>query len=330
MIEFNELGSWQTVALASGLKLQEKARFFYQLAALLNSGLTVQQSLNLAGKDCNRSFQGYLQTVSTVVDGGQDFASALAINSRYFDNWTISLIRLAEYSGSLAQICTQLATAAEAQQRWERLYRSVRLSAIALIWSLLTLGAVIFNRTPRGFTRPEFWLRSLAIALLLLAISFWASRYASSGSQQLVMKLPVFGKLVQARSLLHFAQLRLPLSCGVPILTAVDLVREHIPDPVMKANLASAARQIRVGQPLSQSLQGKLPPVAIQIIRTGEETGNLDTALQNIAEYYERELELRLRLLESSLRPLGILALGGLVAAVGIRGITLLLNSLPD
>jgi type II secretory pathway component PulF len=98
----------------------------------------------------------------------------------------------------------------------------------------------------------------------------------------------------------------------------------------MKANLASAARQIRVGQPLSQSLQGKLPPVAIQIIRTGEETGNLDTALQNIAEYYERELELRLRLLESSLRPLGILALGGLVAAVGIRGITLLLNSLPD
>ncbi len=318
------------MALASRLKLQEKARFFYQLAALLNSGLTVQQSLNLAGKDCNRSFQGYLQRVSTVVDGGQDLASALAIKSRYFDNWTISLIGLAEYSGSLAQICTQLATAAEAQQRWERLYRSVRLSAIALIWSLLTLGAVIFNRTPRGFTRPEFWLRSLAIALLLLAISFWASRYASSGSQQLVMKLPVFGKLVQARSLLNFAQLRMPLSCGVPILTAVELLREHIPDPAMKANLASAARHIRVGQPLSQSLQGKLPPVALQIIRTGEETGNLDTALQNIAEYYERELELRLHLLESTVRPLGILALGGLVAAVGIRGITLLINSLPD
>jgi type II secretory pathway component PulF len=144
------------------------------------------------------------------------------------------------------------------------------------------------------------------------------------------MNLPILGKLIQARSLLDLAQLRLPLSCGVSILSAVELVREHIPDAVMKANLASSARQIRAGQTLSYSLEGKLPPIAMQMIRTGEETGNLDTALQNLAQYYEGELERGLRMLKSSLRTLSLLAIASLVAVVGIRGITVLLNSLPE
>jgi type II secretory pathway component PulF len=83
------------------LTIQQKAWFFYQLAALLNSGITVQQSLTLAGKDGNPSFQRYLQQVSAAVGSSQDLASALALDRRYFDSWTISLIRLAEYSGSL-------------------------------------------------------------------------------------------------------------------------------------------------------------------------------------------------------------------------------------
>jgi type II secretory pathway component PulF len=316
------------VDLPTRLKIQEKTRFFFQFAALLNSGLTVQQSLTLAGKDCHVSFQHYLQRVSAAVGSSQDLASGLAIAPRYFDSWTIALIRLAEYSGSLPQTCRQLAAAAEAQSKRERLYRSVRLSAIAVIWSLLISIAVIFNHTPYGFIRPEFWLRSLAIGLLLLAITFFVSYYATKG--QLVRNVPVLGKLIQARSLLYLAQLQLPLSCGVPMLTALELVREHIPDAVMRANLASAARKIRAGQPVSRSLQGKLPPIAIEMIRTGEETGNLDTALHNLGEHYEEELEHGLQRIESSLRPLAILAIGGLVAVVGIRGITLLLNSLPE
>jgi len=318
------------VALPNRLTIQQKAWFFYQLAALLNSGITVQQSLTLAGKDGNPSFQRYLQQVSAAVGSSQDLASALALDRRYFDSWTISLIRLAEYSGSLPHACTQLAIAFETRARQERLYRSVRLLAIATIWGLLILTAAIFNRTPTGLIKPEFWLRSLAIALLLLGISFLASCYSSQGSQQLAMNLPVLGKLIQARSLLDLAQLRLPLSCGVSILSAVELVREHIPDAVMKANLASSARQIRAGQTLSYSFEGKLPPIAMQMIRTGEETGNLDTALQNLAQYYEGELERGLRMLKSSLRTLSLLAIASLVAVVGIRGITVLLNSLPE
>ena len=317
------------MTIANPLTLGEKARFFQEFATLLNSGLSIQQSLSLAGKDCNRSFGQYLQQVSRQVALGQNLASALALESRYFDGWTISLIRLAEYSGSLPQIFTQLARDGQAQARREKLYRSLNLSAIATVWSLLILTAVIFNRSPRGFIKPEFWLRSLAIALLLFIISFLVSRFLRRNAQTWLNNFPVLGKIVSAHSMIYLAKLQLPLSCGVPILAAVDLVREHIPDSQMKANLAIAARKIRTGETFSKSLQGKLLPIALEMIRTGEETGNLDEAFHNLAQHYEGELERKLKILESQLRLLSILAMGALVAAVAIRGINLLLNSLP-
>ena len=318
------------MALPNRLTLQEQAQFFYQFAAALNSGMSVQQSLTLTRQNWRPPVQRYLQQVSMAVDGGQDLASAMAVDSRYFDSWTISLIRLAEYSGSLAQTCEQLAIAAEAQVKRRRLGRSVRFSLITTIWSLLILSAAILNPNSTGLIKPEFWLRSLAIALLLFGMSFFLSRYSSQGSRQLAMKLPILGKLMEARSLLDLAQLRLPLSCGIPTLTAVELLKEHLPDPIMRANLTRAARLIRMGQPLSRSLEGRLPPTAMEMIRTGEETGNLDTALENLAQHYETELEQGLYQLEASLRPLSLVAIASLVAVVGIRGLTVLLNSLPN
>ncbi|HEY9833449.1 MAG TPA: type II secretion system F family protein, partial [Stenomitos sp.] len=207
------------MALPNRLTLQQKAQFFYQLASALHSGMSVQQSLTLMRQNGHSSFQRYLHQVSMAVDGGQELASALTVDSGYFDSWTISLIRLAEYSGSLPQTCEQLAIAAEAQIRRRRLGRSVRFSLITTIWSLIILSAAILNPNSTGLLRLEFWLRSLAIAFLLWGISVFLSRYSSQGSRQLALKLPILGKLIQARSLLDLAQLRLPLSCGVAPLT---------------------------------------------------------------------------------------------------------------
>lgn len=318
------------MALPNRLTLQRKAQFFYQFAASLNSGMSVQQSLTLAGQHFHPSFQRYLKQVRGAVDAGEDLASALALDSHYFDTWTIGLIRLAEYSGSLPQTCQQLAIAFEAEVRQKRLVRSIRFSAIVTIWGFLILTAAILNPNTTGLIRVEFWLRSLIIAVLLWGISVFITQYSSYGSRQLALKLPIVGKLIQARSLLYVAQLRLPLSCGMSLLTALELLREYVPDPVMRANLSTATRHVRAGHSLSHSLEGKLPPIAMEMIRTGEETGNLDTGLENLDRHYKEKLEHELHLLESSLRPLSLIAIASLIAVVGIRGLTLLLNSLPE
>lgn len=276
------------------------------------------------------AFERYLEQVSMAVSGGQDLASALTLNSHYFDNWTISLIRLAEYSGSLPQTCQQLAYTIETQIRHKRIERSVHFLLVLTLWSLLILTAAIYNPRSTGLIKPEFWWRSLVIALLLWGISFFLSHYSSKTLRQFAMKLPIIGSLIQAKSLLNLAQLRLPLSCGVPILTALELLREHTIDPVMQAHLRRAVRQVRSGQPLSQSLEGQLPPLAIEMICRGEETGNLDAALANLAQHYEGGLERGLHLLQTSLQPLSLIAIASLVVVIGVRGFRVLFEVLPE
>ncbi len=276
------------------------------------------------------AFGRYLEQVSMAVAGGQDLALALAINSYYFNHWIISLIRLAEYSGSLPQTCQQLAHTIETQIRHQRIERSVRFLLVLSLWSLLILIAAIYNPRSTGLIKPEFWLRSLVIALLLWGISFFLSHYSSKMLRQVAMKLPIIGSLIQAKSLLNLAQLRLPLSCGVPILTALELLQEHTIEPVMRANLRRAVRKVRIGQPLSHSLEGQLPPLAIEMICRGEETGNLDAALTNLAEHYEGELERGLHLLQTSLQPLSLIAIASLVVVIGVRGFMMLLEVLPE
>ncbi|HEY9875338.1 MAG TPA: type II secretion system F family protein [Candidatus Obscuribacterales bacterium] len=305
---------------------KEKAQFFHQLAALLNAGISVERSLSMAGKDGNPAFQRYINKVGAGVRVGQDLASAMAVDSRYFGDWTISLIRLTEYSGSLAETCRRLAIAYEVQQRRERLYHSFKLSAIAIISSLGLVVAVLFNQNPM---QPSFWLSIIGLGLLLFGVNLLVSRYGSRSLQRFIAGFPGLGKLMQVRSLLYLAELELPLSCGVSIFTALELVRDRIPDPVMAKNLAIAASSVRAGNTLSDSLQGHLPPLAIQMISTGEETGNLDAAFQKLAQYYEGELERSLRQLEGIMRPLSILAIGAVVLILGIRLISSLINSLP-
>lgn len=308
----------------------EKAQFFSQLATLLQAGMSLQQSLMLVGEKIPRSFQTYLQKVSTKVGTGEDFASALGSDPSYFDSWTISLIRLAEYSGSLAQICEKLAAAATLEQRRKKLYHGIRWNAIATLWSLLTLIAALFNAHPPSLVQPGFWLRSFGLGLLLWSVSEFGAGYLNRALDTLGKNLPILGHLVEARSFLLLTELQLPLSCGVPVLTAIDLLREQIPQAKMSAILATASRKIRAGQSLTRSFAGKLPPLALQILQTGEETGNLDLAWEQLAVYYEEELARSLNLLNLILRPVSILAFGGLVAVVGIRSLSLLLNALPS
>lgn len=313
------------------LSLREEASFFHQLAALLSAGLSLQHSLAMAGKDYRPAFQQHVQQVSASIGTGQDLATALARPPRFFDGWTISLIRMAEHSGALATICQQLALVAEQKQQRDRLYRSLGLATIALFFSLFALLTALLQRGTQFLTNPGFWLLGLLLIGILFA-SFQAVRspQTSPGIRQTLGDVPIVGNILQAQSMLYLSELVLPLQCGVSMLAAIELVRGHIPDPALRSHLAKASRQIQSGHTLSHSLQGKLPAIALQFIQTGEQTGNLDGMLQKLAEYYEGELERLLRQLQGFVRPLSIVAIGAIVLLAGIQTVTSLINALPN
>lgn len=304
------------------MKFSEKALFFNQLAALLKAGIPLQQSLTMAAKNSNASFKSYLQKVSQTVGKGEDLATALAVSPQFFDSWTISLVKAGVESGALAETCDRLGENARQQQQRQKLYRSIWWSAISTTLSVALLGMTILYKL-------RFLLPGLII-IALLAVGLFLNY------RKLVPRLPFVGKIIEARLILDFSELYLPLSCGVPILTAVGLVQNlcanstNFGSAQMAVNLAKAQRQIRKGQTLSDSLNGKLPAVAMQAISTGEETGRLDKSLEKLAEYYQRELEEGLARLKGMLFPVSIVAMGGVVGLLGYGAIAALINSLPN
>ena len=188
-------------------------------------------------------------------------------------------------------------------------------------------SAIILAKGNQRFRKkPGFWLLAIGLlVVLILGLSFLGNHLPIQSLQD----VPILGKILQARSMLYFAELELPLSCGISLGTSLELLQKHIPDPVMASKIAIASSRVLAGQSLSKSLQGRLPAIALSMLRTGEETGNLDAALEKIAKYYEGELERLLLQLKSILIPLSIIAIGALVALVVVWGITSLINSLP-
>ena len=133
------------------MKLQQKAQFFTQLAALLKAGIPIQQSLNLAQKNNDPALKSYLQKVSKTVAKGEDLATALAISDKYFDKFTINLIKIGSASGALAETCQRLGEAALKQYSWQKYYDSILRSAIITFLSvvLLTLAILADRKSTR-------------------------------------------------------------------------------------------------------------------------------------------------------------------------------------
>ncbi|MDJ1176975.1 type II secretion system F family protein [Roseofilum capinflatum] len=316
------------------MKTQEKVLFFTNLAELLQSGITLRQGLTLAGRESDRHFQCYLQGASRALRNGQDLASALTVRTAaegkrqtYFDPWTISAIRLAETQGTLVETCLILAEITQTQGKWKTYSQSIRSSTLLALWSLLTLLAGILNANMAALLHPMFWLQSAAIALFLWILAFSLPQYFGPTLVKIGRYLPLVRPFIEAYTLWYLSQLRLPLSCGMPILTALEWVQQQTPHVGIKKELARITRHMRRGQTLSDTLQGIFPPLAIDFLRTGEETGELDFAWQQIGQHYQAELEKGLKFMASSLRLISILALSNLIMIVCIRGMFVLLNA---
>ena len=295
---------------------QEKALFFFQLATLLNSGLTVNQSLTLVGKDSHPRLARYLNKMIAVTARGADLASALALASRYFDRWTVSLIQMGESKGMLPEVCYRIAEIEEQQYKHQQLYRSVILATITTIISFVLL---IFTLCYLLGLSGLGWF---ILVLILISLGVILPK--------LISRLPIVKRILTARLMLYLGELKLPLSCGMSILSALEMVRAHIPKSEMTATLTIALGQIPAEKTLSQSLEGRLPTVALQILRTGEATGRLDLALQKLTNYYEDELETTLRSLQGILVPISIVTAGVVVLLLALQSLKSLLILLPS
>jgi type II secretory pathway component PulF len=293
-------------------------QFFSQLAALLKAGMSVSQSLQIISSKFPKTWRQYLQQVNLVISQGENLATGLTNAGKYFDQWSLSLISLGEISGNLAETCEYLSQSLLQQQKLNKIYRQIILCAIACFTNLILLILVIASKL--NFLTPS-------IVILGLIVVFICLNY-----QKLVLKIPLVGKILEARSMLNFTQIVIPLSCGLSIFQSMDLVENlcRAKHPNIANYLKSAIRQMKKGKTFSESLHGKFPAIALTMIKTGEETGDIAGAIARLAKYYEQELISSLKILQGILLPMSILAMGVFVALIGVEGISQYLRALPQ
>lgn len=306
------------------------ARFFHQLAALLESGIPSAQCLPLAAQTETPSFQAAIRRAASQVDVGRSLVAALRQARVPLSGWELQLLEVGETGGLLAEICRRLGDLTEVYQRRSRLYGSL---VVCLVVFGIGLGLGLLALALGGgiVAHPSIGVMALVLLGVLIGKDQLGLglRLGSIG-QRLGRNLPGIKSLTTARSLTVFAELALPLRCGLSVAEGIRLIAPRIPDPVFAQHLRRAGQQVRQGNALSECLQAHLPPPALQFLRTGEETGELDTMLDKLGDYYEQDLERRLRQLVGIVQPLTIVMMGGMVLVAGIGLLRSLLATLPQ
>jgi len=332
-------------------KMQELATYTNQLANLLQSGMPLTTAL---GSMTHLESKGISAEVSrdlkTEVTEGRSLSDAMGKQPTIFSDLYVNMVRAGEQSGSLVQVLRRMAghlsQFAEVQAKFTS----------AMIYPLLVMivGAGIiaffmFFMMPRfmtifsgfgvdlplptkllmgfsNFLLGYWWL----IALLVIVAVIMFKRFSSSEKgarklDELRLKLPVVGKVVKLNLFGQFARtLGTLLQNGVPVLTALKITEQVLPNRIVKEAIAKTREAVTDGKTLAQPLAASkvFPQLMVDLVRIGEETGDVPGALNNIADTYEGELEIGLRVMTQLIEPIMIIMIA---LVVGFLLLSLLL-----
>ena len=323
-------------------RLQELATFTQQLANLLQSGMPLTVALNsmthLESKGISADVSRELKQEVTE---GKSLSDAMAKQPRVFSDLYVNMVRAGEQSGSLVEVLRRMANHfqqfAEVQAKFTSalIYPAIVICmGIALIAFFMVVMMPQFTTIFSGFNIPlplptrmliglsqlllGFWwlIGLLIIVAIILFIRFKASEAGGLKLDEWKLKAPLIGKVVKLNLFGQFARtLGTLLPHGVPVLTALKITEQVISNRIIKEAIAKTRDAVTDGKTLAQPLeQSKVfPQLMVDLVRIGEETGDVPGALNNIAGTYEGELAIGLRLMTQLLEPVLIVVMGGIV-----------------
>jgi type IV pilus assembly protein PilC len=325
-------------------KLQELATFTQQLANLLNSGMPLTVALNsmthLESKGISADVSRELKQE---VAEGRSLSDAMARQPRVFSDLYISMVRAGEQSGSLVEVLRRMANHfqlfAEVQSKftsaliYPAMVCCVGAGIVAFfMFFMMPRFVTIFNGFNVELPLPtrilinfsnlllNIWFWVFAIPTFLLAvIAYYRFRSSKEGRQKIdewKMNVPVIGKVVKLNLFGQFARtLGTLLQNGVPVLTALKITEQVIDNSIVKQAIAKTRDAVTDGKTLAQPLQQSkvFPQLIVDLVRIGEETGDVPGALNNVADTYESELQIGLRVMTNLLEPVLIIVMALIV-----------------
>jgi type II secretory pathway component PulF len=317
-------------------KMQELATFTQQLANLLNSGMPLTTALNSMTHLESKGIPADVsRDLKQEVSEGRGLSDAMARQPRIFSDLYVNMVRAGEQSGSLVEVLRRMANHfqqfAEVQAKftsaliYPAMVCCVGAGIIAFfMFFMMPRFVEIFNgfdvQLPlptraliafSNFVLHYWWLLAfLAIVAVILFKRVQASEEGARKLDEWKMKAPVFGKVVKLNLFGQFARtLGTLLQNGVPVLTALKITEQVMSNRLIKEAIAQTRDAVTDGKTLAQPLaHSKLfPQLMVDLVRIGEETGDVPGALNNLADTYESELQIGLRVMTNLIEPVLII-----------------------
>ena len=323
-------------------KLQELATFTTQLANLLHSGMPLTVALNSMTHLETKGIPAEVsRELKQEVTEGRSLSDAMARQPRIFTELYVNMVRAGETSGSLVPVLRRMAQHFQRFADVQGTFKSAMIYpamvicvGILLVTFFMTVMMPKFIDIFAGFNIPlplptkiliatsrmftdYWWLMGLgALALVVLFKRFQTSPAGARKLDEWRMKAPVFGKVVQINLFGQFTRtLGTLLQNGVPVLTALKITEQVMSNGLIKEAIAKTREAVTDGKTLAQPLaQSKLfPQLMVDLVRIGEETGDVPGALNNLADTYESELTIALRVMSDLIGPVLIIVMAVVV-----------------
>jgi type IV pilus assembly protein PilC len=321
------------------IKLKDVAVFSRQFATMINSGLSLLRSLNiLAEQTESKPLAEVVNQVRLDVEKGSSLSQALSKHPKAFPRLYVSMVKAGEVGGALDSVLLRLAETIEKQVELRRKVKSamtypvvVAALVLVIVTAMLLFVIPMFQNIYKelGGTLPaptqflitisnvcrKFWW---AIFVVEIGAAIGFRRWINSDEGRkawdaIKLKVPVFGKLVRKTALARFSRtLSALVRSGVPILESLDIVADTAGNHVVAEAVRDTQRAVKQGEPLSRRLEDHevFPPMVVQMMAVGEETGALDEMLDKIADFYDSEVEATVDALTSLIEPLLIVVMG--------------------
>jgi len=339
-----KLSFMDRLRMISTVSLKDRAVMFRQLATMISSGINLGSALEILGEQTkNQRLAASIREVKKQVDGGMSFSAAMR-TQKVFSVLMVSIVRAGEEGGVLDSSLERLATFLEKQQELRsKIYSAVSYPAVVVTFALGVVYILITFIVPRfaqvfdsmGIELPaittvtfkfavwmsEKWYLFLAgvVTFIVLIILFNRLKATKPIMDRIKLKLPVVGdifyKTIMARTNRTLSAL---VEAGVPILMSLEMTSEVAGNYVIEKAYTDMREAARRGQALGETVaKTKVFPIMVaHMITIGEQTGRLEEMLGKVADWFEQELDEKIKRLTAVIEPLLIIFVGGIVALV--------------
>ena len=334
--------------LQGGVKAKQLTTFTRQMSTLVNAGLPLMRALRvLQRQEKNVALRDAVAQMAESIESGSTFAEALAAHPKIFDRLFVNMVKAGEIGGVLDVVLARLS---EFQEKAEKIKGKVKSAMtypiVVLVMALSILGFLLTYIVPKfkdifgdltGGKMPpltqfvmdtsnvlvhRFPVVLIVVVALVVALKLLAkTEKGRLGIDQFKLHAPVFGTLISKNSISRFTRtLGTLMSAGVPVLQALNIVKETVGNEVISKAVATIHDAVKEGENMAPPIASSkvFPPMVVSMVEVGEETGALPDMLMKIADSYDDDVDNAVAAMTSIIEPLLIIFLAVVVGTIVI------------